>query len=282
MGKVAYVNGQYIPHHQAKISIDDRGLQFGDAVYEVFSVFQGKSIDEESHMNRLQFSLNELDIPMPFTLKSFSIIIKNVMRKNRLKTGMVYIQVSRGTYPRDHYIPNVELIPNVIITTKNLPIETDSDKLKPIKVISAPDIRWGRVDIKTVMLLPNCMAKTEALKQGAIEIIFVKDGIVTESASANFSFIDTDGNIVTAPEGDILSGITRNTLIECAAKLQIKVIEREFTLEEVRNAKEAFISSATKLATPISHIDNVAVGNGQYPNVKRLYDAYVKKTIHNG
>ena len=281
MGKAAYVNGQYIPHHQATISINDRGLQFGDAVYEVFAIFQGKKIDEDLHMKRLQFSLKELDIPMPFTRKSFSIIIQNLIRKNRLKTGMVYIQVSRGTYPRDHYIPNVELMPNVIITTKNLPIETNADKLKPIKVITAPDIRWGRVDIKTVMLLPNCMAKTEALKQGAVEIIFVKDGIVTESASANFSFIDTDGNIVTAPEGDILSGITRNTLIECAHKLQIKVIERKFTLEEVQNASEAFISSATKLITPISHIDNVAVGNGDYPQIKRLHNEYTNKTISN-
>ena len=282
MGKLAYINGQYIPHHHATISINDRGLQFGDAVYEVFAVFQGKNMDEELHMDRLQFSLKELDIPMPFTRKSFSIIVKNLMSKNRMKTGMVYIQVSRGTYPRDHYIPNVELTPNVIITTKNVPIETNADKLKSIKVITAPDIRWGRVDIKTIMLLPNCMAKTEALKQGATEILFVKDGIVTESASANFSFIDTDGNIVTAPKGDILLGITRHTLIECAHKLQIKVIERKFTLEEVHNATEAFISSAAKLVTPISHIDNVAVGNGDYPKIKRLHDEYMKKTISNG
>ena len=278
MGKFAYVNGQYVPHKNAVLSIDDRGLQFGDAAYEVYCVLGGNTVDKGLHLDRLESSLEKMGIALPMSRRALDIIIKNLLRKNNLKNGLVYFQVSRGTYTRDHCIPDEPLKPNMIITTKNIPIPFDFEEKKSIKVITQPDIRWGRVDIKTIMLLPNCLAKTEAYRQGSAEVIFVKNNLVTESAAANFWFVDAVGTLVTTPKGGILMGITRRTLIKCAKNLQMKVEERTFTLEEAMAGREAFISSATTFATAVSHINDKAIGAGENPIVSCLYAEYVKLT----
>ncbi|MGB1361301.1 MAG: D-amino-acid transaminase [Alphaproteobacteria bacterium] len=276
MGRFAYVNGSYVEHYNASLSIDDRGLQFGDAVYEVYSYKDGKVMDDELHLNRLERSLNEIGIDMPMSRPAFKIIVSKLVKLNRLKTGLVYFQISRGTYPRDHVIPKQPLIPNIIITTKNMPIADNSKAVKPIKVISQDDIRWGRVDIKTVMLLPNCLAKTNGRDEGTGEIVFVKDGVVTESASSNFFFVDKDDNIITAPIDNILKGITRTTLFELAKQLKLNVIEREFTLVEAKQAKEAFVTSATQIVKPVYQIDDTKIGDGKnYPICEKLYDTYM-------
>ncbi len=277
MGRFAYINGSYKRHNQAEISIDDRGLQFGDAVYEVYSYQNGRVLDDDLHLNRLERSLGALGIKMPITRDSFKTIVARLVKMNNLKTGLVYFQISRGTAPRDHFIPKKKITPNIIITTKSMKIPDNSKMVKPINVISQDDIRWGRVDIKTVMLLPNCMAKTNGREKDCEEIVFVKNGVVTESASSNFFFVDSDNNLITAPTGDILEGITRNTLFDCAKTLGLKVIERKFSIEEARQAKEAFVSSATQIVRPIKKIDDSVIGDGKnYDICSKLYDMYMK------
>jgi len=278
MGRFAYINGSYKRHNQAEISIDDRGLQFGDAVYEVYSYQNDRVLDDDLHLNRLEKSLGALGIEMPITRDSLKIIVTKLVKMNNLKTGLVYFQISRGTFPRDHFIPKKKIIPNIIITTKSMTILDNSKMVKPINVISQDDIRWGRVDIKTVMLLPNCLAKTNGRKKGCEEIVFVKDGFVTESASSNFFFIDGDNNLITAPTGDILEGITRNRLFDCAKILGLNVIERKFIIDDAKQAKEAFISSASQIVKPIKKIDDNVIGDGKnYSICSKLYDTYMKK-----
>ena len=276
MGRFAYVNGRYIRHNNAEISIDDRGLQFGDAVYEVYSYKNGKVIDDELHLDRLDRSLGEIGIAMPISRPALKTIVSRLVRMNNLKTGMVYFQISRGTAPRDHAVPEHKIIPNIIITTKDIPIADNSAMVQPINIISTEDNRWGRVDIKTTMLLPNCMAKTAGRDKGCGEIVFVRDGVITESGSSNFFFVDKDDNLVTAPLGNILKGITRTTLFEIAKKLQINVIEREFTLDEAKSAKEAFVSSATQIVKPVKKIDDATIGDGKtYKICSQLFDTYM-------
>ena len=276
MSRYAYVNGTYVRRNMAELSIDDRGVQFGDAVYEVYGFKDGKTLDENLHMDRLERSLGEIGIEMPMSRASLKIIVSRLVKMNGLKTGLVYFQISRGTFPRDHFIPEKRLIPNVIITTKSTPISPQMSDVQPINIISQDDIRWGRVDIKTTMLLPNCLAKSRGRDQGCGEILFVRDGFVTESGSSNFFFVDAENNLVTAPLGNILKGITRTTLMEIAEKLQINVVERKFTLDEVKSAKEAFVSSATQIATPVKKIDDTKIGDGKnYPICEKLYDTYM-------
>ena len=278
MPRLAYVNHQYIPHNHASLSIDDRGTQFGDAVYEVISILNGKTVDMQSHIARLHRSLGVLNIPMPMSDKALEIICAKLVKTNRLKNGLVYMQLSRGTMNRKHMYPtDVPLYPNVIITTHHMNLTCHSSQLKTVKIKSFNDNRWERVDVKTTMLLPNCMAKTEALDAGFGEILYVKDGIVTECGSSNFSYFDTNGVFHTAPPGDILVGCTRNGLIVCAKQLGITVEENHFSLQEAKNAKFAFISSASQFLTPVSHIDNTKIAT-EIPKIcQTLFDLYLKR-----
>ena len=261
MSRIAYVNGRYLPHGHAGVSIDDRGYQFGDSVYEVITILEGVLADEEWHLDRLEYSLGELGIPMPMSREALKIVIKRVIEVNRLETGSIYFQVTRGVMRRDHAFSGVNLKPQLVVTAndKEFPMRG------PVKVITLADIRWGRRDIKTTQLLPNCIAKTKAYEAGAYEAWMVdEEGFVTEGTSSNAWIVSKNGEIITRPKSfAILSGITRKAILALAEKRNLKVVERPFTPKEAANATEAFMTSASSLVTSIGSIDGKKVGDGE-------------------
>ena len=278
MPRIAYVNGTYTRAAEAAVSIDDRGYLFADAVYEVWSVFDGQLADLDGHLNRLERSLREIRIDMPMPRTSLLVVLNEVIRRNRIREGMVYLQVSRGAAPRDHVFP-VDVKPAVVITAKPIDREAASHKAEQgIKAISAPDIRWGRCDIKTVGLLPNVLAKQQAKEQGAGEVIFVdRDGYVTEGGSTNVYMVGDDGIIRTRSlKANILPGVTRHNLLSVIADSGLEIREDPFTVEDVKGAKEVFISAATSLVMPIVAIDGQKIGNGTPgPIALALRDFYI-------
>jgi D-alanine transaminase len=265
MSRIAYVNGQYVPHGHAAVHIEDRGYQFADGVYEVCEVHHGRLVDETRHMDRLERSLSELQIDMPMGRKAFGIILREVVRRNRVKNGMVYLQVTRGVAKRDHVFPAEGTPPAVVVTSRPAdPAKAEAQAKKGVNVITVPDNRWERVDIKSVSLLPNVLAKEAARKVGAKEAWFVDaDGFVTEGGSTNAWIVTMDGVLVTRPaDFGILRGITRTVVLEVAAKEGFRVEERKFTVAEAKAAREAFITAATTLVMPVVRIDDQSIGNG--------------------
>jgi len=278
MARYAYVNGRYVDHRQARVHIEDRGYQLADGVYEVVGVSDGRLIDEAPHIDRLDRSLRELRIAWPVSRAALSYIVRELMRRNRLRDGLVYIQVTRGVARRDHAFPTTPIKPALVLTTKNTK-RAEADPGPGIAVKSQPDIRWERCDIKTVALLPNVLAKQAAREVGAYEAWLVdRDGRVTEGASTNAWIVTHDDELVTRQtDTGILAGITRLTLKSLAKDLQLKVVERPFTLAEAKRAKEAFISSATSFVTPVVKIDGEPVGDGKVgPTARRLREEYVR------
>jgi len=278
MARYAYVNGRYVDHRQARVHIEDRGYQLADGVYEVVGVRDGRLIDEAPHIDRLDRSLRELRIGWPVSRAALSYIVRELMRRNRLRDGLVYIQVTRGVARRDHAFPTTPIKPALVLTTKNTK-RAEADPGPGIAVKSQPDIRWERCDIKTVALLPNVLAKQAAREVGAYEAWLVdRDGRVTEGASTNAWIVTHDDELVTRQtDTGILAGITRLTLKSLAKDLQLKVVERPFTLAEAKRAKEAFISSATSFVTPVVKIDGEPVGDGKVgPTARRLREEYVR------
>jgi len=278
MARYAYVNGRYVDHRQARVHIEDRGYQLADGVYEVVGVSDGRLIDEAPHIDRLDRSLRELRIAWPVSRAALSYIVRELMRRNRLRDGLVYIQVTRGVARRDHAFPTTPIKPALVLTTKNTK-RAEADPGPGIAVKSQPDIRWERCDIKTVALLPNVLAKQAAREVGAYEAWLVDhDGRVTEGASTNAWIVTQDDELVTRQtDTGILAGITRLTLKSLAKDLQLKVVERPFTLAEAKRAKEAFISSATSFVTPVVKIDGEPVGDGKVgPTARRLREEYVR------
>jgi D-alanine transaminase len=264
MAKIAYVNGWFSLQSEASINIEDRGLQFGDAVYEVWAFKDYKLMDEAGHFTRLQRSLDELGIDYQVNQTSMKLVIMELIRKNRVRDGMVYLQISRGTAPRDHKYPD-DVMPNVIFTVKPLNFASLNAKAqKGIKITFLSDNRWSRVDIKTTNLLGNVIAKQYALDNGFDDVwYFDKDGFITEGTSNNAWIIDENDNLITREiSNDILSGITRKSVIESASQLGLKIIERKFTIDEARNAKEAFITSATQFVMPVVKMDQNTIGGG--------------------
>ncbi|MEI9905231.1 MAG: D-amino-acid transaminase [Asticcacaulis sp.] len=280
MPRIAYVNGQYVPHIEASVSVEDRGYQFADAVYEVWSVFDGRLADLDGHLNRLERSLRELRIDLPMPRTSLLVVLNEVIRRNRIREGMVYLQISRGVAPRDHVFP-VDTRPSTVITAK--PVDREAAALKAergIAAISAPDIRWGRCDIKTVGLLPNVLAKQAAKEQGAGEVIFVDgDGFVTEGGSTNVYMVGHDGVIRTRSlAANILAGVTRLNLLPIAGESGIEIREEAFTLEDARAAAEVFITAATSLVMPVVAIDGHRIGHGvPGPVASALRDSYIDR-----
>ena len=265
MAKIAYVNGGFSLQSEAVINIEDRGLQFGDAVYEVWSFKNFKLLDEEGHFTRLQRSLDELGIDYQVNPISMKIVIKELIRKNRVRDGMVYLQISRGTSPRDHKFPD-DVMPNVIFTVKSLNFAALENKAqKGITITFMPDNRWGRVDIKTTNLLANVLAKQNALDNGFDDVwFFDADGFVTEGTSNNAWIIDKDNNLITRElSHEILAGITRKSVMAAAAQLGLNLIERKFTVEEALNAKEAFITSATQFVMPVIKMEQNTISGGK-------------------
>ena len=278
MGRYAYVNGRYVDHQQASVHIEDRGYQLADGVYEVVGIRDGKMIDEGLHIDRLDRSLRELRIGWPVARGTLGFILRELMRRNSLRDGLVYMQVTRGVARRDHAFPTTPVKPALVITTKNTR-HLGADPGPGVAVKSQRDIRWERCDIKTIALLPNVLAKQSARESGAYEAWLVDDkGCVTEGASTNAWIVTPDGELITRhTDNGILAGITRHTLKALATSMQLKFVERPFTLAEAKKAKEAFITSATSFVTPVVKIDGEAVGDGKVgPTTRRLREEYVR------
>lgn len=264
MSRIAYVNGRYVPLAEAAVHVEDRGFQFGDGVYDVAEVRGGRLVDEDRHLARLQRSLRELRISAPMAMSAIGVVLREVVRRNRIRDGLVYIQVTRGTAPRDHAFPVPAVLPTVVVTARRTRPVVKARGETGIKVISVPETRWARVDIKTVTLLPNALARQAAVEAGANEAWFVgPDGLVNEGASSNAWIVTPEGELVTAPSSAmILAGVTRAVLIEVAAAQGLRLVERRFSVAEAVAAREAFVTSATSLVTPVLSIDGRPVGNG--------------------
>jgi D-alanine transaminase len=265
MTRIVYVNGQYMPYAHAAVHAEDRGFQFADAVYEVCEVMDGRLVDETRHMARLKRSLGELGIPEPMTSGAWARVLRETIRRNRVRDGLVYLQVTRGAGPRDFLFPSKEVLPTVVCLARSMsPQRVAAVAEAGIAVKTVPDTRWARCDIKTVMLLPAALAKESARAEGAKEAWFVDEaGFVTEGASSNAWIIDRDGRLVTRQiDNAILRGVTRTTLMDVLARAGVQVVERPFTVEEARAAREAFITSATNLVMPVVRIDGHSIGNG--------------------
>ncbi|TAL77115.1 MAG: D-amino-acid transaminase [Beijerinckiaceae bacterium] len=266
MGRIAYVNGLYLPHEQAMVHVEDRGYQFGDSVYEVCEINAGALIDEARHLARLKRSLGELRIAMPLSEAALPFVLRQVMRRNRVKDGYVYLQVTRGVAPREHSFPTPAVRPSLVVTARSIdPSKGAAAAEKGIAAISQPDIRWGRPDIKTTDLLPNVLARQAAKEKGAYEAWLIDaDGMVTEGAATNAWIVDHNNVIVTRHvDNGILSGVTRGTLLDLIRKEGLQVQERRFSLAEAKEAREAFITGATTLVMPVVSLDGEPVGDGR-------------------
>ncbi|PLX39467.1 MAG: D-amino acid aminotransferase [Hyphomicrobiales bacterium] len=266
MTRTAYVNGRYVPHGQAVVHIEDRGYQFADGVYEVCEIRDGMVVDETRHLDRLERSLRELRIAMPMERKALSMVLHQVVRRNRVRNGSVYLQVTRGVAPRDHYFPTKPVRPSLVMTAQpGNRTAAEAIAAEGVRVITRPDNRWERVDIKTIGLLPNVLAKQAAREAGAREAWLVDaGGYVTEGGSTNAWIVTMDGVLVTRPaDTGILKGITRTGVLDMAAKLGLAVEERAFTVEEAKRAREAFMTAASTIVMPVVQIDDATIGNGQ-------------------
>ena len=283
MNRIVYVNGAYMPEQEATVSIFDRGFLMADGVYEVTSVLQGKLIDFEGHAQRLRRSLDALDMAMPMPIDELLGVHRELVARNGIEEGMIYLQVTRGSAgDRDFAFPDPEETPvTLVMFTQNKPGLADSPAAKTgIKVISIDDIRWGRRDIKTVQLLYPSMGKMMAKKAGADDAWMVQDGFVTEGTSNN-AYIVKNGQIITrALSNDILHGITRSAVLRFAREAQMELVERNFTIDEAQSADEAFVTSASTFVMPVVEIDGKALGAGMPgPIVARLREIYLEESL---
>jgi len=271
MPRVAYVNGIYVQHMSATVHIEDRGFQFADGVYEVISIRNKRLIDPKMHLDRLNRSLFELQISWPTSRGVFSVILKEVILRNRVANGSVYIQITRGISDRD-FAYSKNLKPSIIIYTRKTRQDTLETANIGYKVISKPDIRWKRCDIKTVSLLPAVMAKQAAVEAGAVEAWLVNEqGMVTEGTSSNAWIVTLNDELITRNiDNSILSGVTRKSVLKLAQKLNLVLIERAFSLIEAIQAKEAFFTSSTALVKPVIEIDNKKIGEGKVGPITTL------------
>ncbi|UOA25964.1 D-alanine aminotransferase [Pseudosulfitobacter sp. DSM 107133] len=280
--RTVYVNGDYLPETEAKVSIFDRGFLMADGVYEVTSVLDGKLIDFDGHAVRLQRSLDELDMKNPITKDDLLEVHRELVRLNGIEEGMIYLQITRGAPDdRDFAFPDPEAVPcTVVLFTQNKPgLAANPVAQKGIKVISIEDIRWGRRDIKTVQLLYPSMGKMMAKAAGVDDAWMVQDGFVTEGTSNN-AYIVKGGKIITRPKtNDILHGITRAAVLRFAQEAQMTVEERNFTIEEAQDADEAFITSASTFVMPVVEIDGAQIGDGTPGTVApRLREIYLEES----
>ena len=264
MSRFAYVNGQFLPHGQAVVHIEDRGFQFADGVYEVWAVFGGKLGDYQGHMDRLDRSLEELRIARPMTRAALTAVLRETIRRNRVRDGIVYVEITRGVARRDFPFPP-GIRPSLIVTARSNDLaRIEQLAMEGVAVVTVPDIRWGRVDIKSVALLPNVLAKQAAREQGAREAWLVDGrGRVTEGASSNAWIVSCDGKLITHPlDRNILGGVTRAVVVDILKAQGLAFEERAFSVEEAYAAREAFITSASQIVLPVVGIDGRPVGNG--------------------
>jgi D-alanine transaminase len=277
--RVAYVNGRFVRHADAAVHIEDRGYQFADGVYEVWAVFGGRLADAPGHFARLRRSLGELRIAEPMGEAALKIVLAETLRRNRIVDGLLYLQVNRGVAPRDHAFPDPGVKPSVIVTARAIDLAAGEAKAAlGVAVISTPENRWGRCDIKTVGLLPNVLAKQAAREAGAVEAWFIDElGLVTEGASSNAWIVDADGVLRTRDiQANILRGVTRQSVLRLIGEAGLALDERPFTIAEAKAAREAFITGAGSLVLPVVRIDGAAVGDGAPgPVAKRLRTFYM-------
>ena len=279
MSRTVYVNGAYVPEEEAKISIFDRGFLFADGVYEVTSVLEGKLVDFPGHLARLHRSLGELEMRAPASDAEIEAVHRELVARNAVTEGMIYLQVTRGAADRDFAYP-VGAAPGFVAFTQARPVVETAGARDGIKVISVPDIRWARRDIKTVQLLAPSMCKMMAKKAGADDAWLVEDGYVTEGTSNNAWIVERDGTVVTRGlSEEILHGITRAAVIAYGREAQVRVVERKFTVDEAKRAAEAFYTSASAFVTPVVEIDGAAIGDGRPgPVTRRLRELYLAES----
>ena len=278
MSNYVYLNNRYVNFKDAKIHIEDRGFQFSDSVYEVIKVINGKLLDIEFHLSRLKYSTIELNFNFKINKPSLKNIFLSMVKKNKLKNGIIYLQITRGIQPREHaYKKNLK--PNIIIYTTKKKFNLPDKNYTGYKAITYPDIRWGRPDIKTTSLLANILAATEASKQGAYETILVKGKKVTEAAHSNV-WIVRGKKIITHPANkEILKGVTRTVLKKIINSLNFKLIEREFSLKELMKAEEVFITSSGSLVTPITEVDKIKINKGKIGAITKSLALNLYKAI---
>jgi D-alanine transaminase len=266
MTRIAYVNGRYRPHRDARIHVEDRGYQFADAVYEVCEVREARLVDERRHMARLMRSLAELRIGLPMSLSALSVVLHETVRRNRVRNGIVYLQISRGVARRDFAFPAPGTAQSIVVTARSHDnAKAENVAAEGIAVITLADARWARPDIKSVCLLPNVLAKQTAREAGAREAWLVDaKGFITEGASSNAWIVTADGEVVTRQaDNSILSGISRAVVIDAIAARGLPFIERAFTVAEAKAALEAFITAASQIVQPVVTIDGTPVGSGR-------------------
>ncbi|MFK0272468.1 D-amino-acid transaminase [Ensifer sp. NPDC090286] len=286
MSRIAYVNGAYVPHADASVHIEDRGYQFADGVYEVCEVRHGYIVDLTRHLDRLGRSLSELRIDWPMNRAALVHVIREVVRRNWVRNGLFYMQVTRGVARRDHVFPAAEIRPSIVVTAKRTDAAAIARKATHgIAAITVPENRWNRVDIKSVGLLPNVLARQKAREEGAQEAIFVDaDGTVKEGAATNVWIVDRDGSLRTRlAEHGILKGITRTTLMDVAVPLGLKIEERAFSVDEMLAAREVFITAATSICFPVISVDGKPIGNGHpgsiAQNIREAFFGVAEKTL---
>lgn len=277
MSRIAYVNGLYLPHRRAAVHIEDRGYQFADGVYEVIAVRNGRLIERELHLDRLDRSLAELRIAAPMSRAALTLVMGEVLRRNRIRDGILYIQMTRGVAPRDHSFP-LESRTSVVMTARRLAPHDVTLSRDGVRVITIPEIRWKRCDIKSISLTPNVLGKQLAREAGAFEAWQVDaEGFVTEGTSTNAWIVNRDGLLMTRPIDEaILGGITRHVILDLARRLRLECAERVFTLKQAQAAREAFVTGTTTDLLPVTKIDDVVIGDGRPgPISRRLREHYM-------
>jgi D-alanine transaminase len=286
VSRITYVNGRYVPLAKAAVSIDDRAFTFGDGVYEVCEVSGGALIEEARHLARLGRSLAALGIAWPIGEKALRLVMREIVRLNRVQDGLLYLQISRGVARRDHGFPPEGTKPGLVVVARPLdPAVSAAKAAAGVAVITAPEQRWARPDIKTLQLLPNVLAKQAARERGAFEAWFVdRAGFVTEGASTNAWIVTSDGALVTRQADEsILHGVTREALIDIAHRFGLRFEERPFTPDEAQRAREAFVSSATAIAMPVVSIDGRAIGDGRpgkvAPALRQAFRTFSEKSL---
>jgi D-alanine transaminase len=278
MSRIAYVNGRYVPHRAAAVHVEDRGYQFADGVYEVIAVADGHLIDAVPHLERLERSLSELRIAPPMGRKPLEQVMREVIRRNGVDNGIIYIQMSRGVAPRDHAFP-AKPKTQVVMTSRRSKPQPAKIAEEGVKAITMPDIRWKRCDIKSVSLLPNILAKQAAKEAGAYEAWLVDaNGMVTEGSSTNAWIVTRDGQLVTRSiESAILAGITRGAVIALAREEGLSLVERPFSVSEAKAAREAFVTSNSSYVTPVTQIDDQVIANGRPGSLSlKLRERYMR------
>jgi D-alanine transaminase len=270
MARIAYVNGRYRPLQSAAVAAEDRGYQFADGVYEVIKVLSGQPRDLERHLDRLARSLAALEIPPPMTRRALASVVHETLRRNRLSNALVYLQVTRGTAPRNHVFPK-RARPSLVVTVRRPAFPGEREREEGVGVITQPDLRWGRCDIKSISLLPNVLARQSAAAAGCREAWLIDGaGNVTEGSASNAYIVDAAGRLITHPLNErILGGVTRSVVLELARHEGIEVVEEPFSLDQAYAAREAALSSTSSWLLPVTSIDGRPVSNGMPGHVVR-------------